>query len=314
MEAPDNSYYNRHGHVNKAIYSRGHPQQTSSGKRQLPADVDRSQEQPLKRLNTSISDGQLDAPELRFVDTQARDTLTMTNGANGGVCSDLFDLEEVEFDNADFELNLLDTNHPPTPAKSLEAQVPGDDLWQFVTLPPSTDEKQPPSSVLGELDNVSISTTAPNFDPSLQFSPPHSASPAIEESIDCVKDVTDEISWDYVNSQLQRMCTDQKTGHTTDGVAVSSTAHQQGTQLATPPSTAPSVPAGMLLRPYKVWFHIREMLEAKESMYKNQPSLKFELFARVIHTRRENFEKKQLFQMRDLFKVNPPYLSGVLLH
>lgn len=55
------------------------------------------------------------------------------------------------------------------------------------------------------------------------------------------------------------------------------------------------------------------MLEAKEIMYKNQHNAIFELFARVVYTRRDNFERKQLFRLRDLFKISPPYLPGVLL-
>lgn len=49
-------------------------------------------------------------------------------------------------------------------------------------------------------------------------------------------------------------------------------------------------------------------------MYKTQPEVVFEFFARVVYTRRENFAKKQLFQLRDLFKVPPPYIFGVLLN
>lgn len=68
----------------------------------------------------------------------------------------------------------------------------------------------------------------------------------------------------------------------------------------------------MPLKPHKTFFHVKEMLEAKQQMFRNQPDAVFELFARVVYSSRVNFYRKQYFQFRDLFKEPPPYLSGAL--
>lgn len=66
-------------------------------------------------------------------------------------------------------------------------------------------------------------------------------------------------------------------------------------------------------KPYRTFFHLDEMMQGKLKMYKNQPSVIFEWYARVLYSSRENFYQKQYFQFRDLFKETPPYLSGALL-
>lgn len=69
----------------------------------------------------------------------------------------------------------------------------------------------------------------------------------------------------------------------------------------------------MTFKAFKTFFHLNEMLDAKVQMFKHQPEMVFDLFARVLYSSRENFVKKQYFQFRDLFKETPPYLSGALL-
>ncbi len=238
----------------------------------------------------------------------------MANGAAEGIYSDFYDFPESEFDSADFELNLLTTDNSTQTTEPPALQVPNKEIWQFFSVPPSLNSNEPPSSVLREFDNVSISTTTPTkFDPTLQFSPPNSASPTIDEVIGDGKGVGEEVSWEFVNGPLQRIYTEDAKNYR-NRIKTRGANHPHGLLPATPPSTATSPPAGMLLRPYKAWFHLREMHQAKQSMYRNQPEVVFELFARVVYTRRENFAKKQLFQLRDLFKVPPPYISGVLLN
>jgi hypothetical protein len=69
----------------------------------------------------------------------------------------------------------------------------------------------------------------------------------------------------------------------------------------------------VLLKPFKTFFDLRELLDAKTQMFRNQPDVIFELFARVIYSSRENFYKKQYFRFQSLLKNNPPYINGALL-
>ncbi|KAK0385325.1 hypothetical protein NLU13_7801 [Sarocladium strictum] len=71
-------------------------------------------------------------------------------------------------------------------------------------------------------------------------------------------------------------------------------------------------PTLTLLRPFKTFFRISDMLKTKSEMFKNQPKAIFELFARLVFTSRDRDHTQQYFQLRDLFANNPPYLSGTL--
>jgi hypothetical protein len=68
-----------------------------------------------------------------------------------------------------------------------------------------------------------------------------------------------------------------------------------------------------LLKPFKTFFNIGELLDAKAKMYWNQPEVIFELFARVVYSSRENFHKKQYFRFQSLLKDCPPHINGALL-
>lgn len=70
----------------------------------------------------------------------------------------------------------------------------------------------------------------------------------------------------------------------------------------------------VLMRPYRTFVDVQEMLDAKEHMFKNQDKAVFELFGRVVYSSRENFQKKQYFQFRSLLKEQPPYINGTLIH
>jgi hypothetical protein len=69
----------------------------------------------------------------------------------------------------------------------------------------------------------------------------------------------------------------------------------------------------VLLKPFKPFFNLQELLDAKAQMFRHQPEITFELFARAIYSSRENFHKKQYFQFRSLLKECPPYINGALL-
>lgn len=314
MGAPGANGIVSNGHTNGARFDTSRPRHHSfRGKEDLIANADQEQGLPQQKRDTVNHDGPFHPTELHVVQSPASSILAATNGPDDDTALDLYDFEELEFDNADFELNLLAARNLVEEANSPESPGLVEDIWPYVSLTPSPDNQEPPRSVLLEFDNASVATMTPTFDPTLQFSPPNSASLAVDESSSGGKGADDEVSWDYINSELQYTCTDNVSNCSKDAITAGSASHSYGFPLATPPSTAASLPpAGMLLRPYKAWFHLREMLQAKESMYRNQPAVRFEFFARVLYTRRENFEKKQLFQLRDLFKLSPPYIAGVL--
>jgi hypothetical protein len=67
------------------------------------------------------------------------------------------------------------------------------------------------------------------------------------------------------------------------------------------------------LKPFKTFFNIEELLDAKAEMYRNQPEIIFELFARVVYSSRENFHKKQYFRLQSLLKDCPPHINGALV-
>lgn len=241
----------------------------------------------------------------------------MANDAAKDTYPDSYGFPGDEYGNADFELSLLSSDESVQATEPPELQVPSEEIWQFFSVqPPCPDTKEPPSSVLREFDNVSISTTTPTtFDPTLQYSPPSSVSPTADEVIGCGK--VREVCWDFVNSPLQHTYAEEAKHYDKNQIETNVASHSYRVPPPpppTPPSTAIGPPAGLLLRPYKAWFHLREMLQAKQAMYKNQPEVVFEFFARVVYTQRENLAKKQLFQLRDLFKLSPPYISGVLLN
>ncbi|KAJ0152544.1 Transcription factor gsfR2 [Fusarium oxysporum f. sp. albedinis] len=50
----------------------------------------------------------------------------------------------------------------------------------------------------------------------------------------------------------------------------------------------------VLLKPFKTFFDLQELVDAKTQMFRNQPDVTFELFARVIYSSRENFYKKHI--------------------
>ncbi|KAJ3489196.1 hypothetical protein NLG97_g6047 [Lecanicillium saksenae] len=232
------------------------------------------------------------------------------NASNDATTGGSTGFPEVEMNSAEFELNQLVTESILAATRPVQAAV-AEDIWPFVDVP---EEHQPPSSVLRDLDTLSNSTSATKFDPSLQFSPPNSNSPVPADSFDCGNEAGDEISWDHVSSQLHHPYIEQAMDNVRNTQVLAHDTQPLSMPQMKAPSSALSPPAGLLLRPYKTWFHIREMLEAKQSMYKNQPTVIFELFARVVRTQRQNFEKRQIFQLRDLFKINPPYMPGVLVN
>lgn len=163
---------------------------------------------------------------------------------------------------------------------------------------------EPPPSVLMGIDGASVS--ADEYDSNMQHSSPDSGSALPEGAARRPPSLADEADWETVR---QGLC--ERPAAQGPGAEKATPRHDYGDrhQQEHAPLTMPE----MRLRPYKTFFHVQEMLDAKTAMYKNQPQAVFELFARVIYSARENFERRQYFQFRDLFKETPPYLSGALV-
>lgn len=179
------------------------------------------------------------------------------------------------------------------------------------TVFPTPTENRPPSSVLRELDNESASNSTVDFDSALQHSPFPSKSLITAPYDELPSTNQTDVIWDQVrqhNASNRTVTTSPLTAEVKQ--PPSKKRGHIATQNHAP--TNGNFVDGMMLKPGKFWFHFHEMLEAMESTYHNQPNVSFELFARVVYSTRENFEKKQYFWIRDLFKVQPPYISGVL--
>ncbi|KAL7929616.1 hypothetical protein V8C35DRAFT_315295 [Trichoderma chlorosporum] len=70
----------------------------------------------------------------------------------------------------------------------------------------------------------------------------------------------------------------------------------------------------MRLVPNKTFFHINEMIQAKNEKFRWNEEPMFELFARVVHTGCgvNSFESFQSFELEDLFG-GQPYMSGLMM-
>lgn len=296
------------------------------GKRKHGTVGSQSCESPMKKIYPLYNDNINTSKAAGCVDFAPEQDLYGASHANGIRFTGVDSGADDEFGNFDFDVDELDVEFLVQPGGGTiqfaeDPSVDEDFFSQLVCLSPAPEPKQPPSSVLREyrdvFNTVSSSTTSSRFDPTLQYSPPlpHPVSSPVEEKPDHEANILNDMSWDNLESQLDEFSPDQTcNSKIEDGCESEIMNTRMLTQQTTPPSTASSVPPGLVLRPYKTWFHIREMLEAKKTMYRNQHNAIFELFARVVYTCRENFERKQLFQLRDLFKISPPYLPGVLLN
>ncbi|KAI6784331.1 uncharacterized protein J7T54_006376 [Emericellopsis cladophorae] len=67
------------------------------------------------------------------------------------------------------------------------------------------------------------------------------------------------------------------------------------------------------LEPSRTCFQLADLKILRESkQFGSSPATVFELFARVVHSARENFGHRQYFQFQDLLRAEPPYATGVL--
>ncbi|CEI60728.1 unnamed protein product [Fusarium venenatum] len=189
------------------------------------------------------------------------------------------------------------------------------DTWQ--------EPQQPPSSVLRTLSRNSQSVD--EYDPQLQRSSPHSSSHIPGSSIRYAL-LPEEIDWRAVREHTRREPKPVSTIGASTANRSKIPEHESRTveqktwivsqSRSSPPTkthTSSVFTGQLLLRPFKTFFDLQELLDAKAQMFRNQPDVIFELFARVVYSSRENFHKKQYFRFRSLLKECPPYFNGSLL-
>lgn len=181
--------------------------------------------------------------------------------------------------------------------------------------------EEPPSSVVRAINNPSRnSRSADEFDPELRYSPATEASTAtIVDSDDLLRS---EVDW----SPIQQHCGEVSTQETWPQSTFVLSGHEAPARKPAAPENAPQkcsqgntdeLPTNYIgddvrMRPLKTFFHVRKMLHAKSHMFRNSTAVVFELFARVVHSAREDLLRRQHFQLRDLFEDKPPYISGTL--
>ncbi|CAM1501798.1 Fc.00g037820.m01.CDS01 [Cosmosporella sp. VM-42] len=196
------------------------------------------------------------------------------------------------------------------------------DEAEFAQLaePPSHQEPdRPPSSIIRGFDSESRSDN--EFDPNLQYSSPRRNSSLTQTALD-ESSMEAEVDWEPVRKKVPRQpeatpfLGSQDTGtvfaETPSPLQCSTIVREPQLSVATTLHRPSFFIGKMLLKPFKTFFSLQEMLETKGQMYKNQPEIIFELFSRVSYSSRENFLHKQHFQFRDLLKESPPFLNGTL--
>lgn len=245
---------------------------------------------------------------------------------------------EEEYSDMSFELELAMIGEMQTLENSLTAtgnSYPGDeflledaDIEAFSSLgdgnmEQSAEQEQPPSSVVQALDVES--NFAEDYDPNLQFSSPHTDKSRSTVRSSTTIPSTESIDWDNIREQISTPNGDTidrsniKNGPTHN--APLNIRDEKLPPTPTPSASAPRLwpswtPAPMnisIFNPSRTCFRLGELIESKAAMIRHQPHAVFNVFARVLYSSRENFFRRQYFQLRDLFTELPPYLTGALL-
>lgn len=204
------------------------------------------------------------------------------------------------------------------PSQTFSSEYGDQEIHQLFETQDSPTIQYPPSSVIKANDPEARSDEV--FDSHLQYSSPK---PSSNESNNPSDDslLSNDIDWKPIHERVRGGTTQSSTQYskmtnTPRGSSFPTSAQSTSFDI---PSQSSEVGAGYqdiysiggpLLRPLKTFFGLQEMLDAKTSMFKNQPDAIFELFARVSYSSRENFIHKQHFQFRELIKNSPLYLNG----
>lgn len=242
-----------------------------------------------------------------------------------GSTDTLYDYPGLEQDMS----NIFDVNSSFTPfSDPLSPSNNGFDLQGDLS------GQLPPSSVIRNLDRTSRSCE--DFDPNLQHSSPDSSELASTQPFHDEGDqLGEDVDWDQVmqdvkplgqniasfatgSSQTLLESAPGKISHSSNP-NMPWLATRNFMPISTPnsshnASSTGSPTSGLLLRLFKTFFKVKDLLSHKAELFKNQPRAVFELFARIVYTSRDRSGRKQYFQLRDLFAQSPPYLSGTLVN
>lgn len=189
---------------------------------------------------------------------------------------------------------------------------PDEDL---IHLSGSTSVQQfelPPSSVVRHHDRSSQS--AEDYDPKLQYSPVTADTRAATATATATATFDHQIpevdvDWEPVRKHSHQFSSPMTLRSSGGTQPVGSS---PCTSSAADNTVAAELPSYVLLKPFKTFLHIKDLIDTKNQMFSNSHAANFELFTRVLYSSRENFTHKQFFQFRDLLKETPPYLNGTL--
>ncbi|KFG85088.1 hypothetical protein MANI_115126 [Metarhizium anisopliae] len=216
-------------------------------------------------------------------------------------------LQVNEYSDTGFELELAMISEMQTLENNLIASSSSttdeqfhcdgiDDAALQTLLEESTGEivgENPPSSVVRAFDIESRS--AEDYDPDLQFSSPQAS------------DSSGTIASSSRASYFEQTPDPRATPKPSKGLS------SQSSGLM-PQATWTAVAVNMrMFNPSRTCFRLTEITESKAAMMQRQPHAVYNVFARVLYSSRENFFRRQYFQLRDLLSESPPYLTGALL-
>ena len=250
-------------------------------------------------------------------DTELSSTATLNVDEYGD--ADLETLLDSFFESTDRDASHTPDNIPITEFEDFSVSIDDQTLEEILNQEAFPVAQCPPSSVIRANDPEARSDQV--FDSDLQYSSP---SPGSNQSNNPSDDslLSHDVDWKPVRerTQIQRPISSTPSSNTKsnsqdfDPTPTPNITRISQSQLSEPGRRyTPDYSIGkVLLKPYKTFFGLQEMIDTKKSMYKNQPDVVFELYARVSYSSREKYQHKQHFQFRELLKDCPPYLNGVL--
>ncbi|KAK8919568.1 hypothetical protein VCV18_008394 [Metarhizium anisopliae] len=248
------------------------------------------------------------------------------------ICSSAADSFSDEYSDTGFELELAMISEMQTLENNLTASSSSttdeqfhcdgiDDAALQTLLEESTGEivgENPPSSVVRAFDIESRS--AEDYDPDLQFSSPQTSDSSGTIGSCASIQSTDTVDWEGIRQQASRSQQAASRAsyfeQTPDPGATPKPSKGLSPQSSglMPQATWTAVAVNMrMFNPSRTCFRLTEITESKAAMMQRQPHAVYNVFARVLYSSRENFFRRQYFQLRDLLSESPPYLTGALL-
>ena len=198
-------------------------------------------------------------------------------------------------------------------SQSLYADAISDEMLGDLGLGLDNMLEEPPLSVLQ--DFYSDGSCRETFDPNLKFSPSKDGKEEIT-SVDNEPPFED-IDWGEIVDFEEHLQDDASPDTSIPGPSalkssqIADSSSTTAFTTFTPTGVGPGLDV-LRLRPYKTFFHLSKMLEAKMSTFRHSDNTIFELFGRVTYASRESSSHVQHFQFRDPFEELPPFLTGLL--